>query len=191
MSLVIAEIKDGVVYMGADTQVSSGETKRNLTTEPNLKITRMPHGILLGKVGAVRVSNILINFKEWFEPLEHQPLTKEFLVTKIMPKFYNELKKRELLSREHIAGFEGSFLIAQKDKLFLINGNFTVNEVPRFDAIGAGNDAAYTTYQLLPNASVREKMLTSLRLASEYDTSISAPYAFCDTKSLEIELVEE
>ena len=191
MSLVIAEIKDGVVYMGADTQVSSGETKRNFTAEPNLKINRMPGGVLLGEVGAVRVSNILINFKEWFAPLEKEPLTKKFLVTKLLPKFYNELKKRELLRREHISGFEGSFLLAQADKLFLINGNFTVSQVPHFDTIGAGNDAAYATYQLMKDAPVREKMLTSLRLASEYDLSISAPYVFCDTKSLTIELVEE
>lgn len=191
MSLVIAEIKDGVVHMGADTQGSGEISKTSYTSESNLKISKMPHGIIIGSVGVVPVLRILTCHKEWFEKLGSEPLSKKFITTKIVPKFYNELEEMDWLTEKDPAGINNCFLIAQCDRLFLLKDDFTVNIVPKLCAIGCGQDAAEVVYAQSTDLSVREKMLKALRLASKFDNGVGAPYVFVNTDSLAFEFVEE
>lgn len=191
MSLVIAEVKDGVVYMGADTQASGDVFKENFSLESNLKIIKMPHGIVIGCVGTKDVARVLTCHKDWFEELNDKPLSKEFLTTKIVPKFYNELKELDWLKENAPAEHACRFLIAQKDKLFILKDNFTVNIVPRFCAIGCGEYAAEVVNADTADMSVNEKMLNALRLADRFDNAVGAPYVFIDTKNLKFEFVED
>ena len=191
MSLIIAEVKDGVVYMGADTRISWGDVQYCLTAESNLKIIKMPQGILLGTVGMVAVSQILNCHKDWFEEEAAQNLTKEYLVTQIVPKLYRELRKRGQLSKKEPAELECSCFLAQQDRLFRISHDFSVSVVPAFDAIGAGQNAAFAINELNSECSLKEKFLKGLRLAASCDNSIAAPFVFIDTKNLKFEIVEE
>ena len=191
MSLVIAEIKDGVVYMGADKQSSGEVYKENFSLESNLKIIKMPHGIVIGCVGTKDVARVLTCHKDWFEELNDKPLSKEFLTTKIGPKFYNELKEMDWLKESAPAEHACRFLIAQKDKLFIMKSNFTVNIVPRFCTIGCGEYAAEVIEAIDADTSVRKKILKALRLADKFDPSVGAPYVFIDTENLDFEFVEE
>ena len=192
MSLVIAQIKDGVVYMGADTQGSIGANyKRNSLSGSNRKIILMPHGVLVGMTGSVQNGEILCAHKEWFDDLEHEKLTKEFLVTRIVPKFYNELKMYGALKKETPADSETTLMFAQEDRLFTMRDDFSVTVVPMFDAIGCGFAAAVAVYETDKTSPVKDKMLLALRLASEHDATISPPFVFIDTKQLEFETVAE
>lgn len=191
MSLVIAEIKDGVVYMGADTLKSYKDDVYSNRCESKHKIKKMPFGVLIGTVGLVSVTDVFCAHKEWFADLEHEKLTKEFLVTKIIPKLYCELKERGELKEEAPAGINNSFLVAQGDRLFAIRSNFFVQTVPTSDAIGCGEAAAFAVNALDKNAPVRDRMLRALRLASDCSDAVGAPYIFIDTKSQEYEIVEE
>ena len=188
MSLVIAEVRDGAVYFGADTRTSCGNRQYCYKSEANLKIHKMPNGILIGAVGAVKSSQILECHKDWFEDCKE--LSKEFLVTSIVPKLYRELKERKLIEKKHPAELEGTFLIAQGDRLFRLARNFSVTVIRGFEAIGAGLSAAFTIQDLDGDCPLREKFLKGLRLAASCDSSIAAPFVFIDTKSLEFEFVE-
>ena len=193
MSLVIAEIKDGVVYMGADTQISGELSRNNFTSESNLKIAKMPHGILIGCAGSQSVAYVLTCHKEWFEALGDDELSKAFLATQIVPRFYNALKSQDWLAKTAPAKHKCSFLIAQKDRLFLLESDFTVTVVPAYYAIGCGECAAQVvqvgTHSGM-HASTKEKMLHALRLADRFDNAVGAPYVFIDTKTLEFEFTE-
>ncbi len=198
MSLVIAAKIDGSVLMGADSQTSHGDREKVTGRgENNLKITKMPRGILLGHVGEVRVIQPLACHGDWFEETEDEPLSKRFLVEKIVPRYYEELKKRGWLANsddpsEHTC-FRGSFLIAQGDRLFGLNGNFSVDEIPAFAAIGCGQDAAYLAWREADaDAGMAQNMLLrALRLSVASDNSVGAPFVFIDTKELRYEYVEE
>ena len=67
MSIVIGIKKDGVIYMGADTQRTCGGTKCNCLSESNFKITRFKNGVLLGHVGTVRTSYLMYTQKAALE----------------------------------------------------------------------------------------------------------------------------
>ena len=191
MSLVIAEIRDGVTYIGADTQTSSKTVKEHHFTEPSMKVIRMPRGILLCAVGAVNSSKRLFARKDWFDELGEAPLSKQFLVTKIVSRFYCDLKEQNLLEQKSGAQCGSRFIVAQENRLFSINRDFSVSVIPRFFAAGVGDYSAQIVDALDANAPVRDKFLCALRLADRYDNSIGAPYLFVDTKRLEFEFVEE
>lgn len=191
MSLIIAEVKDGAVYMGADTRTSAGDLQFTQKSANNLKIHKMPNGILLGRAGLVKATQILSCHKDWFEGEDAKQLSKEFIVTQIIPKLYRELNKRKLLERTAPARMEGTFLIAQGNRLFRIASDFSVIVAPGFDSIGCGQDAAFAIQELNADCPMREKFLKGLRLAASCDSTIAAPFVFIDTKTLEFEFVEE
>lgn len=190
MSLVIAQIKDGAVYMGADTRTSCGDLQYVCKSESNLKIHKMPNGILIATVGTVKITQILSCHKDWFAG-ENCTLSKEFLVTQIVPKLYRELDRRGFIESRHPAEMEGAFLIAQGDKLFRLARNFSVTVIPAFEAIGAGQTAALAVNDFEGDCPIREKLLKGLRLAASCDNTIGAPFVFIDTKALEFEFVED
>ena len=181
--------------MGADTQTSRGDRDKITSLgENNLKITRMPHGILLGHAGAVRVTQILACHKDWFEELGDEPLTKRFLVMRIIPRYYRELKERDLLDAEDsTVQYGGGFIVAQGDRIFVLNGDFSVDEVPSFVSIGCGQDAANLVRQTRAKdgAFEREETLLALRLSASVDRAVGAPFVLIDTKDLQFEYVKE
>lgn len=192
MSLIIAEVTDGAVYMGADTQSTIGETQKTFAVhEESLKINKLPNGILIGHAGKAQNSQLLANHPEWFEALPNGTLTKEFIVMEIVPAFYRELKKRGWLKSDSPANSDCSILLAQGDKLFRIDRSFAVFASGECDAIGCGSDAYFVNRVLSGTSPVRERLITSLRLAEAYDTAIGAPFVFIDTKNMTFEFVEE
>lgn len=192
MSLIVAAIKDGVVYMGADSQTSHGDDcKTNYFAESNRKIAKMPYGILIGHAGRSRNAQILCAHKEWFEALEHQPLTKEFLTMEIAPDLYFELKRLKWLNKDHPVESVTSFLFAQGGSLFEMRDDFSVYSVPSFAAIGSGDDAAFVVNALHKDLSPKEKITAALRLADKHSNAVGAPFFLIDTKNLEFETVEE
>ena len=61
MSVVVAIKKDGVVYMGADSQVSRGGTRMTLSNPNNYKIWSLcdVDYCVMGSVGALRANNVI------------------------------------------------------------------------------------------------------------------------------------
>lgn len=193
MSLIIAKKENGAVCFGADTLTSRGnDSCFNKLAENDCKVTRMPKGILIGGAGDVRVIQRLTAHKDWFEDLDEDELCKPFLVLSIVPRLYLELKKNQLLRTDSaVARFDGAFLIAQKGDLYLLDEDFSVMEIPDFEAIGCGDSAAYAVHNGGSFESAREEMLAALRLASGMDPAIGAPFVFIDTEKQEYETVGE
>lgn len=193
MSLVIAQVHNGVVYMGADTQVSQKVTKRHELSESEYKIGKLPYGILIGGAGAARAIKCLVSHYEWFEALGEEKLSKKFLVTEIVPKLYSKFKEMGWLEEgKHSPISPISCLFAQGDRLFYMDDDFTVKVAPSYGAVGCGMNAALVVHKQNKNTlTVREELLTSLRLSSEYDKGVGAPFVFIDTENLKFEVVEE
>ncbi len=194
MSIVIAAKTENGVLMGADTQTSHGDYEKVTSLGENgMKITKMPHGILLGHAGSVRVTQILACHKDWFDALGDAPLTKQFLVEEIVPRYYIALRQRGLLKTEDgTTQYGGGFIAAQGDRIYTINRDFSVTEIPSFVSIGCGLDAAYLLRMkdAHKNTSVRGQMLQAMRLAAAVDTAVGEPFVLIDTENLQYEIVE-
>lgn len=188
MSLVVA-VKDGDrVYMGADTQTTFGNTviRRPKLKEGCLKITKMPNGVLLGHTGKLNCAQRLTTQKAWFENLPEEGLTKKFLVQEIVPKFKDNIKAVNGLDKNGGAGC--SFIVAWKDRLFLLENDFSVFEIADYIAIGTPDYAHYALMQV--HQPARERLLSALETASTFSTTVSAPHVLADSKDLALEFVE-
>ena len=188
MSLVVA-VKDGdKVYMGADTQTTFGGNiiRRQKLKEGCLKITKMPNSVLLGHVGKLNCAQRLCTQADWFENLPEEGLTKKFLVQEIVPKFEKNIKAVNGLDKNGGAGC--TYIVVWKDRIFLIEKDFSVLEIADCVAIGTPDYAYYSL--LRPECSARERLLLALEVASTFSTNVSAPYVLTDSENLTFEFVE-
>lgn len=104
MSIVIAVKDKGRVMFGADTQLTAGSLKYCPTSESNLKITKMPHGILIGRSGLLNVANIFTSNPKWFAKLPDDGLSKRFLINEIIPRLAKKLNDNDLLYKDGLPG---------------------------------------------------------------------------------------
>lgn len=194
MSIVIAVKENNRVIFGADTQTSIGNRKKCSTLESNLKVTKMPNGILIGHAGLVENANTLTVHPEWFENLSDEGLTKRFLVMEVIPKLILELKEKNLLDKDSAPDVEmqGSYIVAQKDKLFYIHRTFAVSEAPNYVSIGCGSFAADAVFfDSTDKRSTKERILSALNSAAMFDTGVDRPFVLIDTDTFEYEITEE
>ena len=96
MSIVVAIKKDGVVYLGADTRTSCGNEVYAQLLPADFKIHRLG-SCYVGSTGKVATLQFLKIHPEWFE-LDGEPLTKRYLVRKVVPKYYALLREQGLIA---------------------------------------------------------------------------------------------
>ena len=194
MSLVIARKKDGVVYMGADTQTTlgKGDEKRTHLCTSNTKILQLPNGIILGRVGKVHSLQYVWAHPEWFTVPEDGVMTKRHIAENIVPRIYQCFRENDLFDsdgKEDPLTTGNRFLLAHKDTLFLIDSRLGVSGIEHYAAIGAG--AEYVLYGLEhPDESkdVRQQLKEMLRLGSEFCPSVSGPFVLTDTATNKIKI---
>ena len=191
MSLVVAYKRDGVVYMGADTQSTCGSTILRSINESGFKITRLPNGILVGVCGRVKGHQRIIAQRDWFTLAEGEKFDKRYIVRNIIPKMSELMKDIREDKDARNSSMEVSLLIAYGDSLYKISRNFAVYECQTYAAIGAGDDySQYCLSQIGESGDINEGLLNALRAGANFDSTISAPFVLIDTKQREYTVVE-
>ena len=191
MSLVVAYKRDGIIYMGADTQSSRGYSIERTLNESGFKISRLSNGILVGVCGRVKGHQKVIAQKHWFDIPEGETLSKRYIVKNIIPELsilMNDLKEDR---NARNSSMDLSILIARRDKMFVISHDYEVFECETYAAIGAGYDySKYSLSQIGESDDINEGLLKALRAGAHFDSSVSAPYVLIDTKDKEYKIVE-
>lgn len=192
MSLVVAFKRDGVVYMGADTQSTCGSTISRTLNEGGFKITRLPNGMLVGVCGRVKGHQKIIAQKHWFDIPEGDTLSKRYIVKNIIPELSVLMKDLNEDKDAHNSSMEVSILIAWQDKMFVISRNYKVFECETYAAIGSGDDySKYKLSQIGEKDDINEGLLNALRTGAHFDSMVSAPFVLIDTKDREYKIVED
>ena len=97
MSVVVAIKKDGVVYLGSDSQVTRGGTRTSLTNPNNFKIWKVKgvDNCLMGPVGLLREACVIRVMENLVREIDviHDEVNLEYVVTRIVPKIIDELKE--------------------------------------------------------------------------------------------------
>lgn len=191
MSLVVAYKKNGIVYMGADTQLSSGTAISRVLNESGFKIARFDNGILLGMCGSFKGCRKVVAQKQWFDVPDGETISKRYIVKNIIPQL-SIIMKDVKDNRRHPQNSSMcvELIIAHKDKMFLISDSYDVYECSHYVAIGAG--CRYSKYMLsqINENDVNEGLLKALREGAYFDSSVSAPYVLIDTLNTEYKIVE-
>lgn len=193
MSLVVAIKHDGVVYLGADTRTTRGERVRSTLAEDDLKIHRLGD-CLVGGAGSVASIQIMTTHPEWFD-LGGKPLTKRFIVQRIIPKYYELAKELEKLENVDSDSDEPkcgcSFLITDGERLFRVDSDFEVAELSRYGHIGCTAYIALTFLLNMPaDAPPEDIILKALRNSAYRNDGVGAPYVLINSKDRIFNIVE-
>ena len=74
MSVIVAIKENGVVYMGADSQTTTGRRKLNDLNETAYKITRFENGMLVGFCGRVAAKQAILSILKTTRQIAHSTL---------------------------------------------------------------------------------------------------------------------
>ena len=198
MSVVVALKKDGVVYMGADSQASKGGALVLLTNPNNYKVWPVPDvdGCLMGGVGATRASNIIKVADNLIPEIVDikDAVDFRFVVKRFVPRLMEELDEYHVLLKENddVPDMSASFLLAYHDRLFSIDRYGCVIEVDDFCAIGSGAGEAYGSLVSTDNEDDPiERIKKAIRASASRDIYVDYPIVISDTDSCEYNVVYE
>ena len=194
MSVVMAVKQGDRIWLGADTQSTRGTDRYNQLSPYDFKVIKFDNGILLAMTGETASSQFILAHPEWFTVDEKKGLTKEHIVTKIVPKMYEALEEEELLDREDRGTpptTRCTVLIAYQDKLFEICRDLRVIRFEDYLAIGSGSNAAiYGLSKIDETKDINEQLLQLLKISAKHDANVSAPFVLIDTQNLQYVIKE-
>ena len=194
MSVVMAVKHGGRIWFGADTQSTCGSDRYNPLSRSDFKVTKMDNGMLISMTGELVTSQRILAHPEWFTVDPKKGLTKEHIVTKIIPHLFKELDDEELLD----TGDKGmppvmkvTMFLAYKDKLFEVCRDFHVIRYEDHQASGSGaNAVVYGLNKLDKAKDINEQLLQLLKISAKHDSNVSAPFILIDTKELKYTVKE-
>ena len=138
MGAIFAIEKDGVVYLAADAVKNCCDVNFYVNNESNLKLHRMPSGIIVAANGKMAVTQRLWLHDEWFELEEGEVFDKRFIVTKILPRYYNEIKdfaSWEASDKRYCKESGAGFIIAKGADIYMVFSNLSVIKCDRIAAM--------------------------------------------------------
>ena len=97
MGILIAYKRGDTIYMGTDTRVIVGESKRNELCECNYRIQKLDNGMLLGVAGENVENQTLIAYSDIFTLDKKGNLTRKHIVKEIIPNLMDVLDDAGLL----------------------------------------------------------------------------------------------
>jgi ATP-dependent protease HslVU (ClpYQ) peptidase subunit len=187
LSVVIAYKKDGVIYFGADTQVSFGDYKLTIGPSEPQKIICMPNDIIMGFTGKVDLMSILIKMHSYFDPFATEELTKDSILNHIINPFTKKLiQEKRIVMTSGTHDFEISMLIGKKDALFHIDSDGQVTKLSKFGSIGSGSLPSHTLLKH-EKGHPQDIIRKALEISSHYDQYVSKPFIYINTKTHTVE----
>lgn len=177
MGAIFAIERNGVVYLGADAVRSASDVTYYVNNESNLKLTRMPSGVVVASVGHMAPALQLTLHDEWFETEEGEAFDKRFIVTKIIPRFYEAIKDRvewESRDRYLCKTAKVAFIIAKGSEIYAVFSNLSV---VKCDGLAAITDSDADTIMCAYANACRDE---------DPERIIKKTFAFAATKSNEV-----
>ena len=170
MSLVIAIKDKDRVVLGADKQVSTGDSKEHTYTKI-WEVEELP-GAIMGSVGAVRGSQI-IQYSNIIDKnlINVENLSTDFIICSLVPTIIAGLKQNgvNLEAKEDLTCemMPNQFIFAYKDKAWVIGNDFSVSELYEYFAIGSGSDVAKGALFATEDKNPFERIVTAIDAAAE------------------------
>lgn len=198
MSVVVAIKKDGIIYMGADSQVSRGGTRTTLSNPNNYKIwaVRDVDNCLMGSVGTLRANNIMKVADSLIPEIVDikNAVSFGFIVKSLVPRMFDELDEYKVLAKdsEDAMHMDADFLFAYHDTLYHISRYGSVIEVDDFYAIGSGaNEALGSLLSTVDEKDPVERIKTAIKASAAHDIYVDYPIVISNTKDIEFKVFYE
>lgn len=169
MSLVIAVRDKDRFVLGADKQVSTGDSKNHTSTK--IWPLRDLPGAIMGGVGSARASQI-IQYSDIVDKnnLQAEPTT-DFVVCSLAPTIAATLKASGVVIGPGESGMcdmmPNAFIFAYKDKAWMIWNDLSVAEIDDYFAIGSGSDVAMGALFATKGKNPFDRIVTCIDAAAE------------------------
>lgn len=196
MSVVVGIKDKDSVWVGCDSQVSMGYTKDTLKLNHKIWKVTKDSDIVMGVVGSVRDLNILSTTDDWIDDLTKckNEVNYKYIVRNLVTKIFSELKEfGRVKDKDGISSIESNVIFAHKDKLFHIQWDGSVLESNDIIADGSGYRLCLGAWNSLKdkNIPMKEKLVQVIKAACESDLYVNYPIVIMNTKTNEIEIIEE
>ena len=172
MTCIIGMAKDGQVYMGGDSSVSSNGNYR-LTAKK--KVFRNGQ-YLIGYTSSTRMGDILRTMEL---PRIQSPDTAKRMILKFIPAVREALKDGGVVKVNNSVESCGSFLVATHGHLFEVDIDFQIEEyIDNYAAVGSGWISAISAMMALDKFTLtpEEIILQSLAVAGKTNCYTRSPY---------------
>ena len=169
MSLVVAIKDKDRIVLGADKQVSTGETKNHTNTKiwPILDL----EGAIMGSVGSARASQIIQYSDIIDKNMLHKEVSTDFIICSLAPTIAATLKSNGIVVEPGENGLcdlmPNAFIFAYKDKAWMIWNDLSVTEIDNYFAIGSGSDVASGALFATKEKNPFERIVTAIDAAAE------------------------
>jgi len=168
MSTVIGIVKNGKVWMGADSYATTndGERRRIIC---NKIFTNGPY--LIGYIGSVRTGQVVM-------PPQFEAPENVFDFPDMLMDHFKEKGCLATNSEDQTSFLLSNFIIGTPDgKLYELLVDFQMNEIEDFTSIGSGSAHALgSLYTSRKWKDQGKRILTALEIAAEYDVSTGPPF---------------
>jgi len=169
MSLVIAIKDKDRIVLGADKQVSSGDSKEHTSTKI-WQVDELP-GAIMGSVGSARASQIIQYSNIIDKNLLSNDISTDFVICSIAPTIAAGLKQNGINIDAKDDGIcdmmPNSFIFAYQDRAWLIWNDLSVSELGEYLAIGSGSDVAKGALFATKKQNPFERIVTAIDAAAD------------------------
>ena len=172
MTCIVGYVDDETVYVGSESQASSGDFIKNLS---NPKVVKKG-GILIGFSGYLRPIQILRQHQ--FPDIQKFKREEDYIYN--FTKFTREVLKEEgfLRKTSDIESLNGTFFLVgikiKTPKLFVIDSSFQYTEsTDKYRAIGSGRSFAVGALHAMKDYNIpsRKKVELSIKAACTHSSS--------------------
>ena len=196
MSVVVAIKENKKVYIGADSQVTRGGTRRTLRNPNNYKVWKIKgvENCIMAHVGNLREANVvrLMDGLVSEYNIYKNHIDFEFIVKKIVPEIFDELKNYGFLKdNKYIESIDSRFLFAYKDQLYLINSDGCVLEIDDFVAIGSGEGEAIGSLLSTDNQDPTQIIIKAIKSSAVADIYVDYPIILTNTEETNFDIITE
>lgn len=196
MSVIVGIVHEGVVYIGSDSQVTKGGTKKNHLHPNNRKVWH-PDGrdhMLMGSAGLLKGINIIKSINGLIDQatLSEGRLNYNYVVKYVAKKIMDNMEEAKLIeSKDYNPKMLNEFLFANKNELFMIGIDGSVLQIDDFTAIGSGSTEAMGSLLSTENEEPRPRIIKAIEAAIQNDIYVGYPIVIMNTKDQTIDIIQK
>ena len=196
MSVIVAIKKGGQVYMGCDSQVTSGRTCMTLRNPNNYKIWRVPgaEGCLMGSVGDYRDACLIRTARDLVTDYDvyRKHICYDFVVNDVVPAIIGKLQKANYIKKEGM--FEcmnSAYLFAFDNQLYNLHNDGSVLEIEDYIAVGSGKNESVGNLLSTEREDPYARILKAIKASATTDIYVDYPIILTSTKDKEFHIITD
>lgn len=196
MSVIVGIIHDGVVYIGSDSQMTKGGTKKGYNHPNNRKIWH-PDGrehLLMGSAGLLKGINVIKSINGLIDQrtLSEKTLNYNYVVKNVARRIMDSMEEVKLIdSKDYNPKMLNEFLFANNDELYMIGTDGSVLQIDDFSAIGSGAIEAIGSLLSTEKDEPKTRIIKAIEAAIQNDIYVGYPIVIMSTKDQHVDIIQE